>query len=667
MKPRDLSTEERLEETKQELSGLKVKLSEHAKTQDDLNEKLASLESEVNLSHKKQEEIEEQIKKLERADYRIVEVRTELRGVSEQINAKRRELNVKKEKYLGAQRGVKIWEDHAGRFEEAKQLLESIQALADVMKFKKLQEEMDTISRDHATVSDDIEKELGIFGGLFSDEELLDKLEENAKEKLRIAQEKNEEIMQLAERLKDSNPRQQFHELQVKYLELLRAAETNTLIRDQLDIDEPLAQESARRRLIAVFEQKISKLGLGDIEQDRAKLNVAKEEYEQKEREFQALKQKQIDLDARQQAQFQTQRQLGMKDFQESLGELRDKEDEIIKDIANKKKEIIPVKGQTEKIGDTIELLRQRIREKESEVNELTRLVDEAKQKGKQEVEEQDFLNARPEPEETAVKEKSRKIAVPTITTKPRDIHVLEQNVEGSDFIIGDVHGNVDALKYNLLRLAEDDRLFIVGDLIDRGKNSLDVIRRIKAYQAEQPESIHVVRGNHENWCLDAIAGLEQMANKLIGIPYKKFRGIDGEARRELEGKSALDSAALEEKYGPMTAIKDVQLHLKNGGGWLLRLFKRELDNGKIKLIDGRVEYAEDSEIKLVKDFIKPLPTLVHVKDKRPFNVVHAAMPLSDLELKMKIHANDFTLTPEQKSHATLARESKGASIDRKK
>ncbi len=52
-------------------------------------------------------------------------------------------------------------------------------------------------------------------------------------------------------------------------------------------------------------------------------------------------------------------------------------------------------------------------------------------------------------------------------------------NETGRDFVVGDLHGCVDALRYLLCEIGfngERDRLFSVGNLIDRGTDSLAAI-----------------------------------------------------------------------------------------------------------------------------------------------------------------------------------------------
>ena len=77
----------------------------------------------------------------------------------------------------------------------------------------------------------------------------------------------------------------------------------------------------------------------------------------------------------------------------------------------------------------------------------------------------------------------------------------FEPNTKGVDYCIGDIHGCFDRL-VGLLKVVQFnekvDRLFSVGDLVDRGPNSDQVLNWL-----EQPW-FHAVRGNHEQMVIDA-------------------------------------------------------------------------------------------------------------------------------------------------------------------
>lgn len=65
-------------------------------------------------------------------------------------------------------------------------------------------------------------------------------------------------------------------------------------------------------------------------------------------------------------------------------------------------------------------------------------------------------------------------------------------------FAIGDIHGgyrSFDAL-LSLIEFSGDDRLVILGDFIDRGPRSREVIDRILEMLPEG--NVYPLRGNHE-------------------------------------------------------------------------------------------------------------------------------------------------------------------------
>jgi serine/threonine protein phosphatase 1 len=80
----------------------------------------------------------------------------------------------------------------------------------------------------------------------------------------------------------------------------------------------------------------------------------------------------------------------------------------------------------------------------------------------------------------------------------------IQANAAGRDFVVGDVHGMFDSVERALATVEFDpgpDRLFCVGDLIDRGPRSKDVVQFL-----EQP-FVYAVRGNHEDELLQLHAG----------------------------------------------------------------------------------------------------------------------------------------------------------------
>lgn len=80
----------------------------------------------------------------------------------------------------------------------------------------------------------------------------------------------------------------------------------------------------------------------------------------------------------------------------------------------------------------------------------------------------------------------------------------LEPNTAGRDFVIGDLHGSLTAFQ-NLMKNIEfdptKDRMISVGDLVDRGPDSLGCLELL-----EEPW-FHAVLANHEQMMLEAFDG----------------------------------------------------------------------------------------------------------------------------------------------------------------
>jgi serine/threonine protein phosphatase 1 len=91
------------------------------------------------------------------------------------------------------------------------------------------------------------------------------------------------------------------------------------------------------------------------------------------------------------------------------------------------------------------------------------------------------------------------------------EYRLVKANDAGRDFVVGDVHGMFDSGERALAQVDFDparDRLFSVGDLIDRGPRSKDVVQFL-----EQP-FVYAVRGNHEDELLQLHSGAAEPNSK---------------------------------------------------------------------------------------------------------------------------------------------------------
>lgn len=79
-------------------------------------------------------------------------------------------------------------------------------------------------------------------------------------------------------------------------------------------------------------------------------------------------------------------------------------------------------------------------------------------------------------------------------------IQTFQKNEHGTDYVLGDIHGRFDLVYESLKEVNFDgnkDRLFCVGDLIDRGPYSKHVVDFLSL------PFVHAIRGNHEDMLLD--------------------------------------------------------------------------------------------------------------------------------------------------------------------
>ena len=106
----------------------------------------------------------------------------------------------------------------------------------------------------------------------------------------------------------------------------------------------------------------------------------------------------------------------------------------------------------------------------------------------------------------------------------------LPSNRTGRDFILGDLHGTTDLLRALMEHVAFDpdkDRLFSVGDLIDRGEDSPGGLALLL-----EPW-FHAVKGNHEDMMMDYLLPRARQKYPMEsgnGLPDHAFLFNGGEA-----------------------------------------------------------------------------------------------------------------------------------------
>lgn len=148
----------------------------------------------------------------------------------------------------------------------------------------------------------------------------------------------------------------------------------------------------------------------------------------------------------------------------------------------------------------------------------------------------------------------------------------FELNTQGRDFVMGDIHGAfplaieaLQAVNYNI----ETDRLFIPGDLVDRGQYSAQV-REFLAIPG-----VHAARGNHEDMFLELFHD---------GLDALKWQG-------------------------QFDAQQEEKCQRNNGMGWIAK--------------------TSDEELIAIATVLEELPLLMEIDSVRgKVGIVHADIPL---------------------------------------
>lgn len=103
---------------------------------------------------------------------------------------------------------------------------------------------------------------------------------------------------------------------------------------------------------------------------------------------------------------------------------------------------------------------------------------------------------------------------------------VLQINSESkdSDFVIvGDIHGNLESLVTIFKKHGDPSktRYLFLGDYVDRGENSCEVIILLYAYKCLYPKNIYLIRGNHEFYDMNECYGFKEECEKRMIIKKK--------------------------------------------------------------------------------------------------------------------------------------------------
>lgn len=106
-------------------------------------------------------------------------------------------------------------------------------------------------------------------------------------------------------------------------------------------------------------------------------------------------------------------------------------------------------------------------------------------------------------------------------------------------FAIGDIHGCFDSLKElveNKIQLQKDDKLILLGDFIDRGDKSKEVIDFIMDLQKAGFDVV-LLMGNHEAMLLDAYENEKNISRWIQNGGNKTLKSFEIDTVNEIEPK----------------------------------------------------------------------------------------------------------------------------------
>ena len=142
------------------------------------------------------------------------------------------------------------------------------------------------------------------------------------------------------------------------------------------------------------------------------------------------------------------------------------------------------------------------------------------------------------------------------ITYTPLSAKVIEINKDKT-LIVGDIHGDLEALN-KAIEIAKKEQAFIifVGDIIDRGKDSFEVLMKVKEL-VSQKQAI-LIMGNHEHNLLKALN--EEIERLSYSTSYTYNKVVENNKESEVKGflESLPYGVLLNNKYFISHAALDI-------------------------------------------------------------------------------------------------------------
>ena len=137
--------------------------------------------------------------------------------------------------------------------------------------------------------------------------------------------------------------------------------------------------------------------------------------------------------------------------------------------------------------------------------------------------------------------------------------------------IVGDIHGNIESL-INIFQSNGDPtttKYIFLGDYVDRGNNSIEVIILLYAFKCLYPDNIFLIRGNHEFRDMNDNYGLKNEC-------FKRINNTD-----KINARTFYNKITGSFQYLPICAILNDKIFCVHGGISALIENREELLNIK--------------------------------------------------------------------------------------
>ena len=202
------------------------------------------------------------------------------------------------------------------------------------------------------------------------------------------------------------------------------------------------------------------------------------------------------------------------------------------------------------------------------------------------------------------------------------------RQASGRIITFGDIHGSPVFRTRVLSALGQQDRVVLVGDLIDRGKDSFTVVKTRR-----EDERFMAVRGNHEESFLQYFRIRKNLSNEGQTLLAKLG---DGYSNEQLE--ACCNTLTKKPYHLNSTHEEQLWAFLYNGGGWA--------QNKSIE------------ELKPLATYVDALPYIRQVQTaKGDFLVGHADVSILNDEVLKEFYSNpEKRLSVAQKAHIIWAR-----------